>query len=71
MNSQNENRELIESVVETLRQGEVLLAEISDEHFTRKLPVAFNASHFLPMRKWITASLGCLKPIRLGLTPLY
>ena len=44
MNSQNESRELIESVVETLRQGELLLAEISDEHFTRKLPVAFNAS---------------------------
>ena len=44
MNSQNESRELIESVVETLRQGEILLAEISDEHFTRKIPAAFNAS---------------------------
>lgn len=36
--------ELIQSVVETLRQGEVLLGEISDESYTRKLPVAFNAS---------------------------
>src|SRR5258706_11552720 len=36
--------ELIQSVIETLRQGEVLLGEISDENYTRKLPVAFNAS---------------------------
>jgi len=36
--------ELIQSVLETLRQGEVLLGEISDENYTRKLPVAFNAS---------------------------
>ena len=38
------SRELVESVIETLRQGEVLLAEISDEVYTRKVPVAFNAS---------------------------
>jgi hypothetical protein len=44
MNSTPENLELIQAVVETLRQGEVLLGEISDEHYTRKLPVAFNAS---------------------------
>ena len=44
MNFKNENNELIQAVVETLRQGEVLLGEISDEHYTRKLPVAFNAS---------------------------
>lgn len=42
--SQNESRELTGSVIETLRQGEMLLAEISDEIYTRKLPVAFNAS---------------------------
>lgn len=44
MNLQTENRELLQSVIETLRQGETLLAEISDEHFTRKIPAAFNAS---------------------------
>ena len=44
MNPQTENRELLQSVIETLRQGETLLAEISDEHFTRNIPVAFNAS---------------------------
>ena len=38
------NRELIQAVVETLRQGELLLAEISDAIYTHKLPVAFNAS---------------------------
>ena len=37
-------RELIQAVVETLRQGEALLAHLSDETYTRKLPVAFNAS---------------------------
>lgn len=40
----NEARELIQSVVETLRQGEMLLTEIGDEDYTRKVPVAFNAS---------------------------
>ena len=40
----NTERELIESVIETLRQGEILLAEISDESYTRKVAVAFNAS---------------------------
>jgi hypothetical protein len=35
---------LIESVIETLQQGETLLAEIRDEFYTRKVPVAFNAS---------------------------
>jgi hypothetical protein len=44
MNTQHESRELLQSVVETLRQGEALLAEISDENYTRKIPVAFNAS---------------------------
>ena len=42
-NAPNENRELIQSVIETLLQGETLLAEISDEVYTRKVPVAFNA----------------------------
>jgi hypothetical protein len=40
----NAGRELVQSVVETLRQGETLLAEISDEHYTTRVPVAFNAS---------------------------
>jgi hypothetical protein len=46
MNTQttSEARELIQAVVETLRQGETLLAEITDENYTRKVPVAFNAS---------------------------
>jgi hypothetical protein len=44
MNAQIEHRELLQSVVETLRQGEMLLAEINDEHYTRRIPVVFNAS---------------------------
>ena len=44
MNTQLENTELLESVLEVLRQGETLLAGISDIHYTRKIPVAFNAS---------------------------
>lgn len=46
MNAQstNENRELIQSVIETLQQGEMLLSEISDAAYTHKVPVAFNAS---------------------------
>ena len=40
----NAHQELIQSIVETLRQGEILLAEISDEIFTQKVSVAFNAS---------------------------
>jgi uncharacterized damage-inducible protein DinB len=36
--------ELITAVIETLRQGEVLLAGVSDDQYTRKLPMAFNAS---------------------------
>lgn len=43
MNSLNQNV-LVVSVLETLTQGELLLAEISDADYTRKLPVAFNAS---------------------------
>lgn len=42
--SANENRELVQAVMETLSQGETLLAEISDAEYTRKIPVAFNAS---------------------------
>src|SRR5450756_804281 len=38
------DRELIRSVIETLLQGEALLAEIGDATYTNKLPVAFNAS---------------------------
>src|SRR5512134_2299971 len=38
------SRELIQAVIETLNQGEALLSQLSDETYTRKLPVAFNAS---------------------------
>jgi uncharacterized damage-inducible protein DinB len=40
----NDNCELIRAVTEILQQGERLLAEISDAAYTRKVPVAFNAS---------------------------
>jgi len=40
----NTDRELIQSIIETLRQGEILLAEIPDESYTRKVVIAFNAS---------------------------
>lgn len=36
--------ELIQAVLESLDQGEALLAQMSDETYTRQLPVAFNAS---------------------------
>jgi hypothetical protein len=35
---------LLDSAVEVLRQGEALLAELDDEAYSRKAPVAFNAS---------------------------
>jgi hypothetical protein len=44
MKPNSENRELIQAVIETLRQGETLLTEINDEVYTHKVPVAFNAS---------------------------
>src|SRR5260370_40135004 len=53
LTSPSDSRVLIESVIETLQQGETLLTEISDETYTRKVPIAFNASigghyrHFL------------------------
>jgi hypothetical protein len=40
----SESQELVQSVLETLGQGEALLAQLSDEDYTRKVPVAFNAS---------------------------
>jgi len=40
----SQSHELVQSVVEVLRQGETLLAEITDEAFTRKVAIAFNAS---------------------------
>jgi hypothetical protein len=40
----SEAQELVHSVLETLEQGEALLAQLSDEHYTRKIAVAFNAS---------------------------
>jgi hypothetical protein len=42
--STNEDRELIQAVIETLQQGETLLTEISDVIYTRKVPEVFNAS---------------------------
>ena len=39
-----ESQELIHSVLETLEQGEALLTQLSDEAYTRKVPIAFNAS---------------------------
>ena len=39
-----ESQHLIQSVIDTLRQGESLLGEIGDADYTRKIPVAFNAS---------------------------
>ena len=45
MNSQSPNtEELIQSAIETLTQGEALLAQLIDTDYTRRLPVAFNAS---------------------------
>ena len=49
LTSPKDSRVLIESVIETLQQGETLLAGISDETYTRKVPIAFNASQ--PMRR--------------------
>lgn len=42
--SPTDSHVLIESVIETLEQGETLLAGISDETYTQKVPIAFNAS---------------------------
>lgn len=39
-----EARELIQSVIEALDQGEALLAEISHELYTLRVPAAFNAT---------------------------
>src|SRR5215831_16585211 len=39
-----ESDELIPSVLEALAQGESLLMELSDEDYTRKVALAFNAS---------------------------
>jgi hypothetical protein len=40
----SESQELVHSVLETLEQGEALLAQLSDGDYTRKVAVAFNAS---------------------------
>jgi uncharacterized damage-inducible protein DinB len=40
----SESQELIHSVLETLEQGEALLTQLGDEDYTRKVPIAFNAS---------------------------
>jgi len=42
--SSTTEHELLAAARETLAQGEALLAEISGDDYTRKLPVAFNAS---------------------------
>jgi uncharacterized damage-inducible protein DinB len=38
------SQELVQSVLEILAQGELLLAQLGDEDYTRRVPVAFNAS---------------------------
>src|SRR5262245_20865420 len=40
----SESQELIQSVLETLEQGEALLSQLSDEEYTRQVAIAFNAS---------------------------
>lgn len=40
----NENRELIDGVIEVLLQGETLVTAISNENYTSPLALAFNAS---------------------------
>lgn len=40
----SESHELVQSVLETLEQGEALLTRLSDEEYTRQVAVAFNAS---------------------------
>ena len=40
----NDDPLLIQSVIETLNQGETLLGEISDDIYVQKMPAAFNAS---------------------------
>ena len=44
MKTGHSKSELIQSVIETLAQGESLLVQLSDENYTRKVAVAFNAS---------------------------
>ena len=66
MNTPLENHELLESVIATLRQGERLLAEISDEHYTRKLPAAFNASIGGHYRHCLDHFRGLLNAARSG-----
>ena len=44
LTSPSDSRVLIESVIETLQQGETLLTEISDQSYTQKVSIAFNAS---------------------------
>jgi uncharacterized damage-inducible protein DinB len=43
-NFSNADPVLITSVIEVLNQGEVLLSELEDESYVRRLPTAFNAS---------------------------
>lgn len=40
----NNRQQIIHAAMETLQQGEVLLQELTDEQFTQRIPVAFNAS---------------------------
>jgi uncharacterized damage-inducible protein DinB len=45
MNTDHVNpEELVQSVLEALAQGELLLTDVSDEDYTRKIALAFNAS---------------------------
>jgi uncharacterized damage-inducible protein DinB len=44
MDQSTEHRELCRAIVETLRQGEALLAGLADEAYTQKHPLAYQAS---------------------------
>ncbi len=42
--NRSESEELLQSVLETLDQGEALLTQLSEADYTRKVAIAFNAS---------------------------
>jgi uncharacterized damage-inducible protein DinB len=44
LTSARERHSLLASAIETLSQGEMLLQELNDDSYTRKLPAAFNAA---------------------------
>ncbi len=44
LTSPHQHQEILDSAIEILSQGEVLLGEITDEAYLRKVTIAFNAS---------------------------